>query len=419
MFNFIRGRFKISLLFGVITFLCFTSNAPAGNTIKIGSVDPASGIYKTGGDIYYHCMNQAVYEQNQAGGLLGKKIELIREDGMMKPEIAVRKAKKLISKDKVDFLVGGLGSHIYLAVSKVAEEYKKIYVCTGAASDAITGKGFTRYLFRPGVTGTNSSYAFATYLSNRPYKKYYLINQDYAFGHDMARTFTEQLLKKNPDVTVVGEDFTPIGTKDFSSYITKILASGAEVVYCSFVGGDLTVFLKQADKLGLMKKALFALFWIDPPLAETVGSAIEGHIFANNFGITVDTPANKAFIKRYHERHKDLPMSLQYPWGYAGNTYNAMRFLFAVIKKAGSVDPEAIIKAWEGMEFEYTAAGKVKMRACDHQLLTPYFLFRGTKVSGSEKFFDFPYYIGKPIAKLSADECKIPMGTPGYNPRCK
>jgi branched-chain amino acid transport system substrate-binding protein len=422
-----KKRFRMGKAYVFISIFCLcvasafliTKDAAANSTIKIGEIDPASGVFKLGGDQYHYCIEQAVHEQNEAGGVLGKKIELIREDGMMKPEVAVRKAKKLYLEDKVDFLCGGLGSHVYLAVAKVAEQYKKLYICTGAASDAITGSGFNRYIFRPGITGTNSSFALASYLGKQPYTKYYLINQDYAFGYDMARTFKEQLMRKKPGAQIVGEDFTPLGNKDFTAYLNKILASGAEVVYCSFVGDDLQIFLKQSHELGLAKKAFFAFFYMDPVAAQSVGEAIDGHLFANNYEVSIDTPDNRAFIKRYHARHQNLDIAYQYPCGYPGNSYNAMRFLFAVIKKAGTLETEAIIKTWEGMEFEYIATGKVKMRACDHQLLTPYFLFKGAKIPPAEQFFKIPYYLSKPIAEISAEECQVPMGTPNYNPRCK
>lgn len=370
-------------------------------------------------DQYNAAIEQAVYEINQKGGVLGKKVELIWLDGMMKPEVATRQALKLIQKDKVDFLVGGTGSHVYLALSKLAEQYKKIVVCTGATSDDLTGKGFSRYFFRPGITNTNTTYAIAKYLANQPYTKYYSIHQDYAFGHDMARIFREKLTSLNPKAKIVGEDFTPVGNEDNNPYISKILASGAEVVFASHIGGDGQVLLKQAAEMGLTKKAKFALFYYDSVTAELLGGALEGSIATHSYGITIDTPANKAFIKRYHERHKNNPSThLQYPDSFFGNAYNGMMFLFAAIEKAKSLDPEAIIKAWEGMEFNYLQ-GKVKMRACDHQLIAPMSIFRVSRVPEKEKFFNLPYYISKPIVTYSGEETAIPMNKPNYNPRCK
>jgi ABC-type branched-subunit amino acid transport system substrate-binding protein len=163
----------------------------------------------------------------------------------------------------------------------------------------------------------------------------------------------------------------------------------------------------------------FALFYYDSITAELLGSALEGAIVTHSYGITIDTPLNKSFIKRYHERHKNYPSThMQYPDSFFGNAYFGMMFLFAAVEKAGSLDPEKIIKAWEGMQFEYPQ-GKVTMRACDHQLIAPMSIFKVVKVPAKDKFFNVPYYISKPVITFTGEETAIPMNAPGYNPRCK
>lgn len=419
-----RKGFKIQmyqrLLLALILFSSLTMGTScfAADTIKIGELDPGSGIFKTGGEMYHYGIEQAVFEINQKGGVLGKKVELIWLDGMMKPEVATRQALRLIKKDKVDFLVGGMGSHVYMAMSKLGEENKKIVVCTGATSDDLTGKGFSRYFFRPGVTNTNVTFAIAKYLASQPYTKYYSIHQDYTFGHNMAEVFRKKLAELNPNAKIVGEDFTPVGNKDYNPYLSKIVASGAEVVYLSHIGGDGNIIMKQASEMGLVKQKQFAIFQYDSTYSELLGEALEGVIHSHSHGITIDTPMNKAFIKRYHERHKNnSSVHLQYIDGFSANAYNGMMFLFAAIEKAGSLDPEKIIKAWEGMEFEFLQ-GKVKMRACDHQLIAPMSVFKVVRVPEKEKYYDLPFYISKPLATYSGEDTAIPECTPGYNPRC-
>lgn len=410
-----------TLLFvlALLVSLMFVPSSFAAGTIKIGQLDPASGTFKTTGDQYNAAIEQAVFDINQKGGVLGKKVELIWRDGMMKPEVATREALRLIQKDKVDFLVGGTGSHVYLALEKLADQYKKIVVCTGATSDDLTGKGFSRYFFRPGITNSNTTFSIAKYLAKQPYTKYYSIHQDYAFGHDMARIFREKLTSLNPNAKIVGEDFTPVGNKDYNPYLSKIAASGAEVVFVSHIGGDGQVLLKQAAEMGLTKSKQFALFYYDSITAELLGASLEGTIVTHSYGITIDSPLNRSFIKRYHERHKSYPSThMQYPDSFFGNAYFGMMFLFAAIEKAGSLDSEKIIKAWEGMQFEYPQ-GKVTMRACDHQLIAPMSIYKVVRVPEKEKFFNLPYYISKPVVTFTGEETAIPMNTPGYNPRCK
>ncbi len=163
--------------------------AIAADTIKIGQIDPFSGPFEYAGRMYYHGIKFAVDEQNAKGGLLGKKIEIIKADSELKPDVATRKAKKLILEKKVNFISCGTGSHITIALNKVATGYKTIMINYGGMSDIVQGKEFSRYAFRVCQNSYNFTSALAQLMASKPYRKFYILCQDYAWGHDVAKSF--------------------------------------------------------------------------------------------------------------------------------------------------------------------------------------------------------------------------------------
>ena len=137
-----------------------------------------------------------------------------------------------------------------------------------------------------------------------------------------------------------------------------------------------------------------------------------GHVAADSYMITIDSPENKAFLAKWAEKYKDAPLAYRYPTLSMGRAYWAVRFMAAAIEKAGTTDVEQVIKAWEGMEFQ-AAWGKVYMRPCDHQMISPGV---AAVVEPTSDIFDFPY-VGKPTI-IPAEAITTPPAETG-NPRCK
>ena len=195
------------------------------------------------------------------GGLLGKKIKFLPEDSQLKPDVAARKATKAIMTDGAQFIFQLTSTAIAQALMDVAEKNKLIYVNFGAESDFLTGKNFNKYSFRTCFTTTNRARAYAEFFKTKPWRKFYLMNQDYAFGQAVAADFKKVMQKEIPDLKIVGEDFAPIGHKDFGPYISKILASGAEIIYTGNYGMDLANMIKQGAQMGV--KARYATYFMD------------------------------------------------------------------------------------------------------------------------------------------------------------
>jgi branched-chain amino acid transport system substrate-binding protein len=381
----------------------------AQDTVTIVMLDPLSGAFKDIGERSVMGAQFAVDEVNAAGGLLGKKIKLLPEDSQLKPDVAVRKATKAILEDKAKFIFQLSSTAVARALMDVAEKNKVIFVTFGAESDFLTGKDFNPYFFRTCFTTGNRSRAYVEFFKTKPWRKFYLINMDYAFGHAVAEDFKRVAKSMIPDLKIVGEDYHPLATKDFGPYITKILASGAEIIYTGNWGTDIEVLMKQGAQMGV--KARYATYFLDDHIQlPNVGEAAIGSFVMSTYLPTLETPKNKAFLEKWHKKYKDT----KHPWPTSniGYGYNGAMFLFEAIKKAKSFEAEAVIKAWEGMEYN-GLVGKQIMRACDHQILMPGPV---AEIQAKSDLFPFPFP-GNPVM-IPMEKVAVPINETG-NPRCK
>ena len=398
----------MGFIFLVMIFIA--GRALAADTVNIVVLDPISGTMKDVGDRTVWGVQFAVDETNAAGGLLGKQIKLIPEDTQMKPDVAARKAIRAIMEDKAKFILHNTSSAVAQALMDVAEKNKVIYLDLGAEADYLTGKNFTRYMFRTCFTTGNRARAYAEFFKTKPWRRFYLMNQDYAFGHAVADDFKKMITKEIPDAKIVGEDFAPIGQKDFAPYISKILSSGAEIIFTGNYGADLANLIIQGAQMGIKLPVRYATYFFDDDVQlPQTGQAAVGSFVNSTYLPTINTPQDKAFVERWHKKFKDT--NHPYPASNLGYTYNGAMFLFAAIKKAKSSDAEAVIKAFEGMEYA-GLVGKQIMRACDHQIVMPGPI---GEIEAKSRIFPFPFPDNPVMIPL--DKVAVPPSETG-NPRC-
>jgi branched-chain amino acid transport system substrate-binding protein len=405
---------KISWAFGVAAWLLMalgiSSVGISAEPIPMLALDPLSGVMKDIGDRYQLGIRFAVEEINAAGGLLGRPIKMFYDDSQLKPDVAARKVSRYATEEKVKFIMTGTGTHVAKAMTQVAEKEKIIMLNYGAAGDELTGKDFSPYHFRAALSTGQQSGALAAYFAGTPFKKYYILCQDYAFGHDVAEAFKKAMKKFKPDWQLAGEDYHPVGTKDMGPYVSKIISSGAEVLITGNWGADLLVLLKQGAALGLKAK-VGSYYLTDTNALPAIGDAAVGNITVEVYMLTEDTPQNKAFIERWTK--KKLDPNHPYPAWLIGKSYQAFMFMIEAIKKAKSVDAEAVIKAWEGMSHD-ALVGRMTMRACDHQVVTP--ISVAEVLPGGGPYYKFPF-VGKPNM-IPGEKGAVPPAETG-NPRCK
>lgn len=383
---------------------------PEGDTIKIGLIEPFSGPAAAVGEIYSLVLNWVAYDLNQRGGLLvdgkKKKIEIIKGDSQSKPAYAKLVTERLCLEEKVDILWGTAGTPIANAVQIAANKYKKIFM-NCQCDDLRDAKHFSRYTFRTGLNTTMFGDAIAYFYSKRPEKKFYIICQDYSYGHRIADAFKAGLKKYKPDAVIVGEAYHPLFQKDFAPYITKIQGSQCDVVFTGDWLPDAGNLIRAARRGGL--NVPFAnLYADDPLLMKALGSSAEGMVNANDHMITVETKENQEFSRIWNEqwKHWKSPYNtLFYKWptSVIGGTINQSYWLFDVIKRARSTDAEKIIEVWEGDVYR-SFTGIAKMRAVDHQTERKMFV---TEFKSPNKWFDFPSY-GKAFV-VPAAMCAPPI----------
>jgi branched-chain amino acid transport system substrate-binding protein len=395
--------FFVCLTFLTIILLAsLPATGRAAETIKLGVTEPLSGTFKNIGDRYLEGVQYAAKVLNQQGGVLGRQIEVIPIDSELKPDVVTRKSTALILKDQVKFFCGGTGSSVGAAMSTVAEQNNAIMFSYGMDAASLTGQKCSKNFFRPGTNTDMHSYALAAYIAKSKFKKVYCIGQDYSFGHESIKPFISRIKKLNPSIEIVAEVYHPLGEKDYGPYVSPIVASGADLVFTTSWGNDLTLLVKQAKPFGL--KAKFAGYYLsDEETVSAIGESelLVGSIASETYMVTIPTEENKRFIEGYY---KDKG---SYPFWLRGKSYNGTMFWAEALKKAGTDDVSAVIKAWEGLSYKGTG-GTIVMRACDHQALVPIWI---AEIVPQSKFMKLPY-VGEPIM-IPAKDIEVPCEETG------
>jgi branched-chain amino acid transport system substrate-binding protein len=392
-------------------------------SIRIGMIEPLSGPVAYSGELFVAAARFAAYQLNRAGGALGRQVEIVPADSELKPDVATRRANELLFREKVDMLAVGPGSAVAKAVSQVAHRNRKIFVTYASEAAELTGEDFLDTTFRCCMNTEMHSRMLALYFTRMVKEKpdrFYLLNEDYNFGHACAEGFKRAFEKlKVPNQNIVGEDYHPLQkVQDFGPYVTKIMASGAQTVITGDWGQDLRLLLQQGTSLGW--KAKTGGYYLDDAVVlQAVKDAAVGHVTAGVYSLALETPANKAFIRQWREHYPDAPLNYRYPNLSVSHTVNAILWLGDVVNRAGSLDTDKLIHAWEGAKFA-AMWGDVEMRACDHQMQSPGFV---SEIAGPDHIpADIRYYgnafpyIGKSTRIAQEDLTVAPQDT--GNTRC-
>ena len=391
----------------VFIFMIFAVSSPAWaeRPIRILLVDPLSGPMTDSGERFLLGIQYAIEEVNAQGGLLGRKVEAISEDSQAKPDVAVRKAQKYLLESSIDFVCTGIGSHVAKALTDLTKQYDVMFV-NYTFSDEATGKDFAYHSARLTYNTSMLARALVAYLAqNKRFKKFYLLNQDYIFGHDMGESFKREVVRQVPNAQIVGEDYHPLSLKDFSPFLTKIKASNADAILTGNWGTDLSILVKQRQELGVTAVVVNNML-ASPLIIREFPEAAVGNIASDIYLITVNTKESIDFVSRWQKRYKGA--KYPDPDGASGRTYIGTRFLLEGIKKAGAVQASKLIPVLEGMH-QKSLNGEIYLRACDHQLQTPLPVVALT--STKYPYFGVPTLI--PASAVEIEETTID------NPRCK
>jgi len=220
--------------------------------LRIGMVDPLTGVYAAVAQNEVTGAKLAVAQINAKGGILGRPIELLVEDSANDVGTGVQKARKLIERDQVTFLVGDVNSGIAQAISQVSNEKKVLHIVSGGHTDTITGSDCKWNVYRVCNTTSMEANAVANLLFTKYGKKWHFITPDYAFGHTLQKAAAADLQKLGG--TMTGNELTPLGTTDFSSFLIKARAANPDVLLVLPQGSDMVNCLKQIAQFGIGKQ---------------------------------------------------------------------------------------------------------------------------------------------------------------------
>jgi len=231
--------------------------AARGETpVRIGMVDPLTGVYAAPAQNEVMGARLAVDEMNAKGGILGRPVELLVEDSANDVGTGVQKARKLIDRDQVNFIIGDVNSGIAQAVAQVTNEKKVLHIVSGGHTDTITGVDCKWNVYRVCNTTSMETNSVSDLLFTKYGKRWHFITPDYAFGHTLHKGLEKNLQRLGG--TETGNELTPLGTSDFSAYIIKARAAKPDIILLLVQGQDMINCLKQISQFGIDKQIKIA-----------------------------------------------------------------------------------------------------------------------------------------------------------------
>jgi branched-chain amino acid transport system substrate-binding protein len=362
-----RGRWSgggiLALILGAVLLV---PPAEAQKTIKVAMVNTSTGGAALYGLAGIEGAKIAVAELNAAGGLLGRKVDLIVRDDAAKPDVGAREIRDVILREEVAAVFGPVSSGVLLAMSEVARENKTILIAhTSNTERAFVERGH-RYIFSVVPNTFIEGSAMGLYMAKKPYKKYVIIGPGYEFGYIQAEAFERRLKENKKDVEVINKLWPKLGETDFTSYITAIIAAKPDAVYSNLFGSDLIAFTKQAKGYDFFKKFPFAALYDVDTLQGLGKDVVEGVIGYERGPFHVirklaPSPRLEDFIKKYREATK------KYPSTWAINAYDGVMAWAKAVKKAKTIETEKVVDALEGLELDSLRGPGRYIRKADHQ----------------------------------------------------
>ena len=330
--------------------------------IKIGFPVPLTGPYGAEAQDQVRAGQLAVAQFNDAGGLNGRKAELVVRDDKLNPGEAATRTLELVEKEKVNFVVGSLSAAVQLAINNVTKERGVIFNSI-SQSDAINeAADFSKYTFHEALNPHMTSGAVGRYAFTKFGKKVAFLTADYAYGHEMVRGFLE--VGKQFNIENLGDIRHPLGTTDFSTLLPRLQALKPDILCISNFGRDQQIALKQATDFGIKKSIQIIAPLLSHASRVAAGpQAFEGVVGGCSFfwGIEDKFASTKAFNDAFRKMYDG-----KLPTDYGALGYGGVRTVLEAVKGAGSVESDKVVAALEALKYDYYK-GPQYYRKCDHQ----------------------------------------------------
>jgi len=373
----------------------------AQGVIKIGEINSYKAQpaflepYKKG-------MELALEEINAAGGVNGRKLQLIIRDDNATPGDAVRAAEELIAREQVDVLSGTFLSHVGLAVADLARQRKMFFLAGEPLTDKIVWQNGNRYTFRLRASTYMQVSMLVPEAAKLRKKRWAIVYPNYEYGQSAAATFKQLLKAAQPDVEFVAEQAPALGKVDAGAVVQALADAKPDAIFNVLFAADLAKLVREGNTRGLFQgREVVSLLtgepeYLDPLKDETPN----GWIVTGYPWHSINTPEHKAFLAAYQSRFKDYPR--------LGSVvgYTMIHALAAGIRKAGSTDTEKLITAFRGLTFD-SPYGKQSFRAIDHQSTMGAFVGRTRNEQGKGVMVEARYQDGAAYQPSNDDVRKL------------
>ena len=336
--------------------------------IKIGHLTPLTGFLGALGEYAVMGIKMATEEINAAGGVMGRKLDVMSEDSV-NPATASTKAQRMLERDGVEFLMGEINSASAQTIMQVAARNKRLFLQIGARSDVLRGKNCNRYTFHVDIPVTVMVNAAGQALLRDGHikgKRIFALTSDYLFGHDLAKA-AKAFIAANGG-TIVGDELTATDTTDFSPFLLKIRQAKPDLVATNLGGNQVTNFVKQYAEFGLPYQV--AGFNLNTADAWAAGEGNLAGIWPTVWHHDLDTPGTKAFVAAFRQKYGKPPEN------HAWIEYVSLKIMAQAMNATKSTDTDKLIAYFESQaEFDLLKARKGFFRSWDHQLIQEAFPF--------------------------------------------
>jgi len=336
--------------------------------IKVGHLTPLTGFLGALGAYAVLGMKMAVEEINQTGGIMGRQLEVMSEDSV-NPATAATKAQRMLEQDGALVLMGEVNSASALTIMQVADRNKRLFIQTGARSDALRGKNCNRYTFHTDIPNTVmvNTVGKALLRDNMVKdRKFFGLTADYIFGHDLLAA-AKRFFAANQG-NLIGDELIATDVTDFSPYLLKIRQAKPDVVCSNLAGNQVTTLIKQYAEFGLPYPIVG--FNLNTADAWAAGEGNLAGIWPTVWYHTLDVPVSRSFVDNFTKKNGKPPDN------HAWIEYIAFKIMAQAMNETKSTDTDKLIAYFEKeTQFDILKARKAYFRSWDHQLVQEAYTF--------------------------------------------
>ncbi|MCA7120079.1 MAG: ABC transporter substrate-binding protein [Acidibrevibacterium sp.] len=378
--------------------------AEASTPIRIGEINSYSAVpaftlpYRNGWQL-------ALEHVNAAGGVRGRKLEVISRDDAGKPQDAVRLAGELIESDKVDLLAGGFLSNVGLALSDFSAQKQVIYIAGEPLTDALVWQKGQKFCFRLRPSTYVQAAILVEEAAKLPAKRWVTVAPNYEYGQSAVKWFSDLLKARRPDVEFVAAQWPALGHIDAGAVAEALASAKPDAIYNVTFGPDLTNFVRQGNTRGLFEgRSVVSLLTGEPEYLDPLGEETPpGWIVTGYPWASLDTPAHVAFREAYQKKFNDYPRM----GSVVG--YSLIQAIAAGIGRAGGMTPDRLAGGFAGATFE-TPFGAAMFRPLDHQSTLGTFLGKTALKDGKGVMVDWRYVDGASVMPPDTEVQKLRPG---------